>query len=157
MTSGTFSEEFTSPITVARLWKATVVDSHILIPKIAPQFVESINLEGDGGAGTIKTFKFTEAVKEVSIVKNRVDELDQENFSYKYTVIEGNDKYESSAFQIKLEASPEGGSICKISGEYKTVDGHVPTEEESKTLKEGTLKMFKGIETYLIASPDAYA
>ncbi|KAF6162357.1 hypothetical protein GIB67_008486 [Kingdonia uniflora] len=121
MAVGTFSDEFTSSLPVAKLWKVGVVDSHVLIPKITPQFIESIELQGDGGAGTIKIFKFTQAVKEANIVKNRMDELDQENFVYKYSVIEGNDKYESSSFEIKLEASGDGGSVCKIGGEYTTV------------------------------------
>ncbi|KAF6176782.1 hypothetical protein GIB67_020504 [Kingdonia uniflora] len=96
------------------------------------------------------------AVKEASLVKNRVDVLDQDSYVYKYSVVEGNDKFESNSFQVKLEASGDGGSICKISGEFKTKGDGVPNEEEIKAVEEGIVKMFKAVEGYLIANPNAY-
>ncbi|KAF5181546.1 Major pollen allergen bet v 1-a [Thalictrum thalictroides] len=157
MVTGSFTDEFTTPIPPKRFWSAAIVDSHILIPKIAPQYIESIELEGDGGAGTIKTYKFGQVVKDMRVVKNRVDMFDPENFLYKYSVVGGSGKFETASFQIKLEGCSDGGSLVKISGEYSTVGDYVPTETESNAAKGGTVRMLKAVEGYLIAKPDAYA
>lgn len=55
-----YSDEYTSPIPPARLFKALIIDSHNLIPKLMPLAVESIEIEGDGGAGSIKKINFAE-------------------------------------------------------------------------------------------------
>lgn len=56
----TFTEEYTSPIPPARLFKAPIVDSHNHIPKLMPQ-VKSIDIiQGDVGAGSIRQINFTE-------------------------------------------------------------------------------------------------
>lgn len=56
----TFTEEINSPITPIRLFKALIMDSKSLIPKLLPQFVENVVLlQGDGGAGSIEQVNFT--------------------------------------------------------------------------------------------------
>lgn len=41
--------------------KASILDSHNLIPKLMPQSIKSIELiQGDGGAGSIKQINFVE-------------------------------------------------------------------------------------------------
>lgn len=57
----TFTDELTSPVAPSRIFKASIVDSHNLIPKLLPHAVKSIELlKGDGGAGSIKQINFTE-------------------------------------------------------------------------------------------------
>lgn len=57
----TVTDEYTSPISPARLFKALIVDSHNLIPKLMPQAVKSIEIfEGDGGAGSIRQINVVE-------------------------------------------------------------------------------------------------
>lgn len=57
----TFSDEYTSPIAPSRIFKASIVDSHNLIPKLLPQAIKSIEItQGDGGAGSIKQINFAE-------------------------------------------------------------------------------------------------
>ena len=54
-----FTDEYTSPIAPSRLFKASIVDSHNLIPKLLPQGIKSIDLiQGNGGAGSIKQVNF---------------------------------------------------------------------------------------------------
>lgn len=61
MVSGSFTDEFSSPVAVDRLWKAGILDTHNLMPKIAPDYVKSVEvLEGNGGVGTVKKFNFTD-------------------------------------------------------------------------------------------------
>lgn len=59
----TVTEEFTSTISAPRLFKALILDSDNLIPKIAPQALKSVEiLEGNGGPGTIKQINFAEGL-----------------------------------------------------------------------------------------------
>lgn len=56
-----FTQEFTCPIAPSRMFKALILDSSNLIPKLLPQFVKSVDLiQGDGGAGSIEQVNFTE-------------------------------------------------------------------------------------------------
>lgn len=56
-----FSDEHTSPVAPSRIFRASIVDSHNLIPKLLPQVIKSMDIiEGDGGAGSIKQITFTE-------------------------------------------------------------------------------------------------
>jgi hypothetical protein len=101
----TYTDEYTSPIPPARLFKALVIDAHILIPKLLPQAVKSIEIiQGDGGAGSIRQITFAEGSK-FSTVKNRIDELNEKTYSYKYTVIEGDalaDKVELIVHEVQF-------------------------------------------------------
>jgi hypothetical protein len=57
----TYTDEFTSQIPPARLFKALIIDSHNLIPKVLPEIVKSIEfIQGDGGVGSIKQINFVE-------------------------------------------------------------------------------------------------
>lgn len=91
-------------------------------------------------------------------MKQRVDSVDKENFAYCYTIIEGDalmDTLESISYETKLVASPDGGSICKNVSKYH-VKGHIQiTEDQIKAGKEKAMGMFKAIESYLLANPDA--
>lgn len=51
----TFNDEYTYSISPKRLFKASILDSHNLIPKLMPQAIKSIDIvQGDGGTGSIK-------------------------------------------------------------------------------------------------------
>ena len=56
-----FTQEFTCPISPSRMFKALILDSSNLIPKLLPQFIKNVQLiQGDGGAGSIEQVNFTE-------------------------------------------------------------------------------------------------
>ncbi|KAK9146998.1 hypothetical protein Sjap_006901 [Stephania japonica] len=157
MVEGTYAQEFKSSIAPSRLWKAGVLDVHVLAPKIASKFIENVEVEGDGGVGTIKTFNFTAVVPRLRNVKNRVDVLDNENLVYKYTLVEGRLNFKSNTHQIKIEGSEDGGSVFKFSGEYISIGDEEAAEADAKACKEGHLNMFKGVEAYLLDNPNANA
>ena len=156
----TYTDEYTSPIPPSRLFKALVVDAHILIPKLLPQAVKSIEIiQGDEGAGSIRQITFAEG-SQFSTVKNRIDELNEKTYSYKYTVIEGDaltEKLELIVHEVQFEATAEGGSKNKMTTKYHTKDDVVIKEEEIKAGKEKVLGMYKVVEGYLLQNPDAYA
>ncbi|XP_030444310.2 major allergen Pru ar 1-like [Syzygium oleosum] len=153
----TFTNEYTSPIPSAKLFKAMVVDSHNLIPKLMPQAIKSIDIiQGDGGAGTIKQINFIEG-GQLSSMKNRVDELNLETFTYKYTMIDLKEKFESIVYEVKFEPTPEGGSKNKMTSMYYTKGDVELKEEDVKAGKERAFGMYKVAEAYLLQNPNAYA
>ncbi|RWR80989.1 major pollen allergen Bet v 1-F/I [Cinnamomum micranthum f. kanehirae] len=161
MVAGAVNNEIVSVVSPARLWKAIVKDSHNLMPKLMPDIISSIVvLEGNGGVGTIRQSNFTDVIKDFSYWKDRVDAVDDENRMFKYSVIEGGligKKVKSTSFELKFEARADGGSICKLNGEYETIEDILPTEAEAKEMMGSMVAMFKAIEGYLVANPDAYA
>ena len=92
-------------------------------------------------------------------MKHRIDEIDNANFTYAYTLIEGDaisETLEKIAYEIKLVASPDGGSILKSTSKYHTKGDHEIKEDQIKTGKEKASGLFKAVEAYLLANPDAY-
>ncbi|XP_060174594.1 major strawberry allergen Fra a 1-2-like [Lycium barbarum] len=155
-----FTDEYTSPVPPSRIFKASIVDSHNLMPKLMPQAIKSIEfVQGNGGAGSIKQINFPEGGNFKSI-KYRIDELNEEKFIYKYALIEGDalvEKLEKITYEVKFEQSPDGGSISKVTSTYYTEGDFKLKEEEIKAGKEKVLGMYKAVEAYLLQNPDAYA
>lgn len=57
----TYTDEQTSQVAPSRIFKASIVDSHNLIPKLIPQAIKSIEIiQGNGGTGSIKQINFPE-------------------------------------------------------------------------------------------------
>ncbi|KAM3380574.1 major allergen Pru ar 1 [Capsicum galapagoense] len=155
----TFTEENTSPLPPKRIFKASIVDSHNLIPKLMPQVIKSIEVQGDGGAGSIKTINFPDGGNFKSI-KHCVDELNEDTYTYKYTLIEGEglvDNLEKITYDVRFEQTAYGGSISKVTSSYYTVGDFKVKDEEIKAGKEKVLAMFKAVEAYLLQNPEAYA
>lgn len=93
-------------------------------------------------------------------VKNRVDKLDEENYVYNYSVIEGDaltDNLEYISYEVKFEPTIEGGSKNTMASKYHTKGDIELKEEEIKAGKEKALVMYKVVEGYLLQNPDAYA
>ncbi|KAK4586586.1 hypothetical protein RGQ29_023656 [Quercus rubra] len=155
----TYESEVTSPIPPARLFKAFVLDADNLIPKISPHTIKSTEIiEGNGGAGTIKKVTFHEG-SHFKFLKHKIDAIDKENFTYNYSVIEGgplSDKIEKISYETKLVPSPDGGSIFKSTSKYYAKDDFEIKEEQIKAGKEKAAGLFKSVEGYLLANPDAY-
>ncbi|XP_058076552.1 pathogenesis-related protein 1-like [Magnolia sinica] len=155
-----FSFELVCSVTPARMFKASVLDLHNLAPKIMPQVVSGAGLiEGDGGVGSVKQFKFTDAVP-FSHVNERIDALDKEKLEYKYTVTEGGDvgtKLISAVYHVKFVPAGNGECLIKATAEFTPVSGVQYTDEEANIQKEGVMGMFQAVEAHLLENPDAYA
>ena len=93
-------------------------------------------------------------------VKHRIDEVDKDNFVCKYTMIEGDpleDKLESIAYEVKFEATSDGGCLCKMTTKYNVIGGFEVKEEEIKEGRESSLGVCKVVEAYLLENPQVYA
>lgn len=93
-------------------------------------------------------------------MKHRVDEINEEEYKYCYTLVEGDalvGKFEKICYEIQLVASPDGGTISKTTVRYYPLAGAVINEEEIKAGMEKAGGMFKVVEDYLVQNPTAYA
>ncbi|KAL1548135.1 major allergen Pru ar 1-like [Salvia divinorum] len=155
-----FEYEVVSTIPQHKLFKAFLLDGDNLIPKVIPGAFKSFEtLQGDGGAGTIKLITFGES-SPFKFAKHRVDEVDEANFVYKYSVIEGDalgDELESISYVVKITPGADGGSVVKTSSSYHTkTDHHSITEEKIKEGKEKAKGVFHAVEAHLHANPHEY-
>ncbi|EEF45613.1 major allergen Pru ar 1 [Ricinus communis] len=152
----TFEKEITTSIPQAKMFKVFILESDTLIPKIMPQ-VSIEFLEGNGGPGTIKKTSFAEG-GEIKYIKTKIEATDKDNFIHCYNVIGGEpwmDELEKTSYEIKIVASPDGGSIVKSISKYYPKEGCQINEERVKAGAEKAFSMFKAIEAYVLANPDA--
>ncbi|PPD94552.1 hypothetical protein GOBAR_DD08421 [Gossypium barbadense] len=88
----------------------------VVITVIPPaKMFKACILDGNGEAGSIKKVTFGEG-SQFKYMKQKVEAIDKENFVYIYSVVEGDalmNKLEKITYETKLEASPDGGSICR--------------------------------------------
>ncbi|KAJ9181864.1 hypothetical protein P3X46_005911 [Hevea brasiliensis] len=154
----TYEEEVTSTVPAHRLFKAIALESDIIIPKVAPHAIKSSEIiEGDGGPGSIKKITFAEG-SQFKYVKHKIEKLDKESFTYGYTIIDGDalaHTLEKISYETKFVPIPDGGCICKGISKYYTKGDFEIKEEDIKVGKEKARGMFKAIEAYLLANPDA--
>ncbi|XP_075640822.1 major strawberry allergen Fra a 1.04-like [Castanea sativa] len=154
----TYNQEFTTAVAPARMFKAFILDSHNLMPKLMPQSIKSVEfIEGDGGVGSIKKTTFHEG-SHFKYLKHKIDALDAENCSCKYSLIEGDvlgDKLESISYEVKF-VSTDGGSVCKMISHYHTKGDFELKEEDIKEGKDKAMGMYNIVEEYLSANPNVY-
>ncbi|XP_022761241.1 major allergen Pru av 1-like [Durio zibethinus] len=155
----TYESEVVTSIPPAKMFKACILDGDKLIPKVVPQAFKSVEyIEGNGEPGSIKKVTFGEG-SQFNYVKQKIEALDNENFVYSYSIIEGDalmNTLEKITYETKLEPSAGGGSVCKTTSKYYTIGDFELKEEGIKAGKEKASEMFKAIEAYLLANPDAY-
>ncbi|NBH36891.1 hypothetical protein D3Z58_26220, partial [Clostridiaceae bacterium] len=153
----TYEYEVVSTLPPSRLFKAFLLDSDNFIPKVIPGAFKSIEtIEGSGGPGTVKLITFGEG-SQYKTAKHRVDEVDEANYTYKYSVIEGDalgDEIESISYVVKIAPGPDGGSVVKTVSTYHTkTEHHSITEEKIKEGKEKAKAIFHAVEAHLHANP----
>ncbi|PHU21552.1 Pathogenesis-related protein STH-21 [Capsicum chinense] len=155
----TFTNESTVPVAPSRLFKALVIDFNHIVCKLMPD-VESIeNIEGDGGAGTIKKVTFVEGGP-MKYLKHKIHVIDEENLVTKYSLIEGDalaNKADSVDYDVKFEASTDGGCVGTTVTVYNTIGDYVVTEEEHNLHKARFDAIVTAVVTYLLTNPSAYA
>ncbi|XP_022138710.1 major allergen Pru ar 1-like [Momordica charantia] len=154
----TYEKEVTTSIPPAKFFKAFILDANQLYPKIIPSQVEVQVLEGDGGPGTVKKIIFGHG-SHVKYMKHRIETVDEESLTYKYSVIEGeplSEFIDEITRELTLTATAEGGSVLKSSSRYHTKGDYQINEEKVKTGEEKGLALLKAAENYLLAHPQEY-
>ena len=99
------------------------------------------------------------AGSQFSYVKHKIDSIDKDSFTYCYSIIEGDvlsGKLEKISYETKFVVSPNGGSIIKSTSNYHPIGDVEIKEEHVKEGKDKASGLFKLVEGYLHANPDAY-
>ncbi|KAF2313857.1 hypothetical protein GH714_018362 [Hevea brasiliensis] len=155
----TFEREMATTIPPTKMFKVFVLEADTAIPKILPQVVKNVEIiEGNGGPGTIKRTSFAEG-REVKYIKTQIDATDKDNFTHCYSAIGGDpwmDALEKVSYEIKMVSSSDGGSIIKTTTKYYPKENGEINEDQIKIGAEKGLALFKAVEAYLLANPDAY-
>ncbi|XP_048129318.1 major strawberry allergen Fra a 1-3-like [Rhodamnia argentea] len=158
-----YSQEFTSAVAPSRMFKALVLDSHNILPKIVPEGIKSVKfVEGDGGVGSIKQTNFGESAH-IRYRMHKIGALDVENLYCKYTLIESDikfDKIDCIVDEVKF-TSANGGCVCKMTSDYHVKEGaKLKAELKEVDMKPGkdiAMGLLKSFKEYLLANPDICA
>ncbi|KAL8481432.1 hypothetical protein ACS0TY_027802 [Phlomoides rotata] len=151
--------ETTVSITPQRLFKSFILDQDNFAPKAIP-FIKSVKcIEGDGGVGTIKLVTYIEG-DQVKTTKHKIDEMDETNCVYKYTVFEGDivdEDIEYFTNTVKIKSSQNEGSVYTYTNEIHTKenDNH-NSLDKIKQRNERSKTIINAIEAYLLAHPHEY-
>ena len=109
----TYTDEHISTIPPSRIFKASIIDSHNLMPKLLPDAIKSVEfIKGDGGVKSIKQINFAGGklisnpisinrgkylclISKIYVgyVKHQIDEVNEKTFTYKCSLIEGMNGY----------------------------------------------------------------
>ncbi|KAI3690977.1 hypothetical protein L2E82_49190 [Cichorium intybus] len=107
--------EVTSSLPAPKLFKV-FNDFDTIAAKVEPETYKAVNtIQGDGGVGTIKSITYGDGVPFTSS-KHKVDAVDANNFSYSYTLFEGDvlmGIVDSASHHVKFVPSADGGSVYK--------------------------------------------
>ncbi|GJM95472.1 hypothetical protein PR202_ga12210 [Eleusine coracana subsp. coracana] len=160
MVAGSFSDEVTVAMPADRLWKIAFTEFNpLLLPKACAGFIESVEVEGDGGPGTVTTMKFTAAVEDAKVFKTRVVATDHAARVVRSEVLEGgkvSSQLSSEMTEMKVEPAGEAACVVKITVQYERDGGELPPEDQAK-LAQGYLSLIKKVEEYLVAHPEELA
>ncbi|TVU49857.1 hypothetical protein EJB05_01196 [Eragrostis curvula] len=160
MVAGSFSEEVAVTISADRFWKAafTNAKSDLLI-KACVGFIDAVDIDGDGGPGTVTTMKANPAVPDMKVLKTRVVAKDETARVVKTEVLEGGKvtaQLKSETAEMKVEAAGDGACVVKVTVEYERDGGPLAPEDQAKVVK-AYLGLVKKVEAYLVANPNEFA
>nr|UTD45089.1 NCS-like protein [synthetic construct]UUJ74938.1 NCS-like protein [Cephalotaxus hainanensis] len=159
MVAKSITVEIDSPVEAKRFWAAIVKD-YDLLPRQMPGVCSGVTLvKGDGGVGTIIQIDYTPVNKDFSYVKERVDEVDEGNFVYSFSYVEGGEvgtKWASAKFKMQLTPKTEGGCVLKHTCEYDTLPGIPLDEAKLEEMERSAAGLLKSIEAYLVSNPTVY-
>ncbi|CAM0949617.1 unnamed protein product [Alopecurus aequalis] len=166
MVSGcVITEEVALAVSADRMWKvACSGDNREALLKACVGFIDAVDMEGDGGSGSVTTLKLSaaaEAKTGAGVMRARLVARDGAARVLKTEVLEGgkvSGLLKSQATEVKLEAAGDGACVAKFTVEYERLDGGgALAPEDQAALAAGYLGLLKKVEAYLVANPAEYA
>ncbi|KAM7270550.1 hypothetical protein ACFE04_029764 [Oxalis oulophora] len=136
--------------------KSNVVKLHKMLSsrshetsKACPGKINSLELvEGEWGKeGCVMIRNYVSYDNQVVVDKARVDKIDNENYKYSYSVIEGPLRELYKSFKVGYEATAKGeGTNFHYTFEYEKMNKDIP---EPDLLFQHTIDIFREIDAYL--------
>ncbi|KDP27866.1 hypothetical protein JCGZ_18946 [Jatropha curcas] len=155
----THEVEVPTAVSAAKMFKVFLKESDTILPTILPAFIKNVEvLEGNGGPGTVKKLNFAEG-NDFKYLITRIDSMDEENLACSYTRFDGEpwmETLEKVCYDEKVIPTPDGGSICQSIVKYYPKGDAKIDEEVLKAGHDRIMGVFKVIEAYLLANPDAF-
>ncbi|XP_044947184.1 major allergen Dau c 1-like [Hordeum vulgare subsp. vulgare] len=159
------TEQCALAVSTERLWKVVFSgEDTAALPKACAGFIDVVDVEGDGGPGSVFTMTLSPAAAELSgsgVMRSCVVARDNAARMFKTEVLEGDKvsgQLKSQVVEMKLEASGDGACVAKLRVEYERLDGGgALSAEDQAALAAGYLDLLKMVEAYLVAHPAEYA
>ncbi|KAK1695025.1 hypothetical protein QYE76_011722 [Lolium multiflorum] len=158
------TEDCALAVSADRMWKVSCSGDALV--KTCAGIVDSVDVEGDGGPGSVTTLKLSAAAAAApgaggSMVRSRVLVRDDAMLVLRNEVLEGSkvsSQLKSQVTEVKFEPAGEGACVAKFKVEYERLDGGgALSAEEQAELIGGYLALMKIVESYLVANPTEYA
>ncbi|KAF7063990.1 hypothetical protein CFC21_070433 [Triticum aestivum] len=159
------TDECALAVSTERMWKVVFSgEDTAALPKACAGFIDAVDVEGDGGPGSVSTMTLSPAAAELAgsgLMRTRLVARDNAARVIKTEVLEGSKvsgQLKSQVAEVKLEAAGEGACVAKLRVEYERLDGSgALSAEDQAALVAGYLDLLKMVEAYLVAHPAEYA
>ncbi|BBN03232.1 hypothetical protein MPTK1_2g21850 [Marchantia polymorpha subsp. ruderalis] len=154
----TFETEVVLALPASRLWKS-MKDANTLFPKVAPEVMASIEVVGGADAapapGAVRIIKFGSVAPEGAYVKEQLVSLDHDTMTVVSAEMEGGHLAAGfTKWEATMHLVPEGDASVKVHFSFE-YEGPGPVDVSVAQATQGTPMLFKALEAYLLANPDA--
>ncbi|XP_047093413.1 pathogenesis-related protein STH-21-like [Lolium rigidum] len=158
------TEDCALAVSADRMWKVSCSGDALV--KTSTGIFDSVDVEGDGGPGSITTLTLSAAAAAApgaggNMVRSRVLVRDDATLVRRNEVLVGSKvsgNLKSQVTEVKFEPAREGACVAKFKVEYERLDGGgALSAEEQAELIGGYIALMKIVETYLVANPAEYA
>ncbi|CAM0949619.1 unnamed protein product [Alopecurus aequalis] len=159
------TEECGLGVSADRMWKVALSgDNREALLKACAGFIDAVDVEGDGGAGSITTLTLSPAAAAKAgalAMRSRLVARDGTARVLRTEVLEGGKvsaQLKSQVAEARLEPAGEGACVAKLRVEYERLrGGALSPQDQAALLTAGYLGLLKKIEAYLVANPAEYA
>lgn len=158
------TEESALAVSADRMWKvACSGDDRAALLKACAGFIDAVDVEGDGGPGSVTTLTLSPEAAAKSgggVMRSRLVARDGAARVLRTEVLEGgkvSGQLKSQVTEVQLEAAGDGTCVAKLRVEYERLRGGALALKDQQALAAGYLGLLKKVEAYLVANPAEYA
>jgi hypothetical protein len=156
------TEECGLAVSADRMWKvACAGDNKEALLKACAGFIEAVDVEGDGGPGSVTTLTLSPAAAAKAgacVMRTRLVARDGAARVLRTEVLEGgkvSTQLKSHVVEARLEADGEGACVAKLRVEYERLrGGTLSPVDQAAIFTTGYLGLLKKVEAYLVANPE---
>ncbi|RLN30564.1 major allergen Api g 1, isoallergen 1-like [Panicum miliaceum] len=161
MAVGSVTLECPVAVSVELLWKVVFTGDVSIFTKACVGMIDAVEVDGDGGPGSVTTMKLNPAVGDAKVFKTRLLSRDtaarvvKSEMVFKGGELDG--QFKSQVSEVKVVPAGEGASVVHMTVEYERVDGALLPPENEARIGQGYLSLIKKVEEYLVAHPGEFA